>query len=1432
MNSEDTNLEEESSPPTPRQSSLPRGTRAISVGAAGRSSRVTLSMVLERQYQNLELEQQKLRLEIEKLQMEKTKLKMEIQLPSGSVLSSLEQVKTYLLTDGTCKCGLECPLILHKVFNFSPGAAVKQRTAEDVKADEDVTKHCNHKRKIIAVATLHKSATPMVPLRSATPRAIKKKPQEGLPNSISSDCKNPLRMMLSDQRHYQAELSLAQQQELYTSYTRVQLGSAEHGQSPYRGRYCGMLSSASYGDGSLSPRTDPFGSPDTFTRGNLSFHGASSPSPIHGNGRIPLSPPGVLLRSLPVAQAYCAVVGRTKVPLSPTITAKSPVMKKTVCGFPPRADVPRTVFCHKAQIPQAPGPHPQPPPPLPPSCTLQKKQLSSEKDPLGILDPIPSKPVSQSTMAINPNPLTFQPNIESQVPMMNVIIPPAIVPLPSNLPLPTVKPGPMGHGGHVQRVQHAASTSISPSLVTSPAHMTSSGMARVEASPQRSRSSSTSSDHGSFIMPTGPQGPCGSMKVPPRSPRSSMGSPHPSLPSSPSTKPDPLHQYKDVPSQLLVGMNNSMFSPGSAGNGPQKGHPGLLGMPLNKILTRHNAASFPASSLLSAAAKAQLANQNKLTGGGSGGNGVNGGNGGNSSNPGLVSSCGGMADGHSTLNTPMFPPNPGIMLPTSEGQSGRAALRDKLMAQQRDPLRKRKQLISGSNCNNMVFSMLKSQMGCPRHPGPVEQLRTGARTASLPSNTSMAQLLQSMSCQSSHMAGGNTSVCMGLNQDQLQFGEGAMQTVQAQHRLHCREELHSRGYDSRHPVSGMVNQMQVTPTGNCRLLGPASLGNPSSGHPNPHPHRLTHHNHEPQGCCYILGRANMVSTLPNCNGSCSQTILEPDDTLNCSVNNPKLGNLQPHNSSQMFQQMGQPQLIQGFQETQGFQFHAFPENPFPDSSSSSPMACLFQNFQGSLPESISDPNKQTSTHSVVTLHPKSAGIASLPQLRDSLHELQPQALGPSAGPHGLEGLPGGGGETVDAIYRAVVDTASKGTHVVITTTVSGTTQANPVPALSAMSAFTASIGEPINLSRAVNAVIHGHRGAHQEVHPQVGHPRKNSEHGKCTPEEGEAHKFFRSPSRRASRGQWDEAGLGPGMDSHAPWQGHEFLECSTHVRSSPPTERANTVDPTGAPQEHKHPSPTLQPGDKAFLEEGFHFNNCKQATLNFKERPVEHCTHMNGGPPPVPTLLGRGYGDILGPPRQDLMAEDHSPGSSTSLEGPLVKDHIHYNGHYNGCAPSPSDTKSLSSEEDLRQPDSPSSNELLHYQPQTFNMGDLVWGQLKSFPPWPVKLMNEDQVHNPGMENSEQDKVEPERLKTLTEDLEALNKATKRNRKGGKLNNHLEAAIHEAMSELDKMSGSVFTRCHRETDRSRGGRSLDNIECVVHQSSNKTLTVYIQSLNF
>nr|XP_033793985.1 methyl-CpG-binding domain protein 6 isoform X2 [Geotrypetes seraphini] len=77
--------------------------------------------------------------------------------PSGTTLASFDQIRTYLLTDGTCKCGLECPLKVHKVFNFDVAAAVKRRSAEDVKAEEDMTKLCNHRRKIVAMATLYKS---------------------------------------------------------------------------------------------------------------------------------------------------------------------------------------------------------------------------------------------------------------------------------------------------------------------------------------------------------------------------------------------------------------------------------------------------------------------------------------------------------------------------------------------------------------------------------------------------------------------------------------------------------------------------------------------------------------------------------------------------------------------------------------------------------------------------------------------------------------------------------------------------------------------------------------------------------------------------------------------------------------------------------------------------------------------------------------------------------------------------------------------------------------------------------------------------------------------------------------------------------------------------------------------------------------------------
>ncbi|XP_043344097.1 methyl-CpG-binding domain protein 5 isoform X4 [Cervus elaphus] len=1559
--------------------------------------------------------------------------------PSGSLLSCLEQVKTYLLTDGTCKCGLECPLILPKVFNFDPGAAVKQRTAEDVKADEDVTKLCIHKRKIIAVATLHKSmetphpslvltspgggtnATPVVPSRAATPRSIRNKSHEGITNSVMPECKNPFKLMIGSSnamgRLYVQELPGSQQQELHPVYPRQRLGSNEHGQkSPFRGSHGGLPSPASsgsqiYGDGSISPRTDPLGSPDVFTRNNPGFHGAPNSSPIHLN-RTPLSPPSVMLHGSPV-QSSCAMAGRTNIPLSPTLTTKSPVMKKPMCNFSTNMEIPRAMFHHKP--PQG------PPPPPPPSCALQKKPLTSEKDPLGILDPIPSKPVNQNPVIINPT--SFHSNVHSQVPVMNVSMPPAVVPLPSNLPLPTVKPGHMNHGSHVQRVQHSASTSLSPSPVTSPVHMMGTGIGRIEASPQRSRSSSTSSEHGNFMMPPlGPQANCSGIKVPPRSPRSTIGSPRPSMPSSPSTKSDGHHQFKDIPNPLIAGMSNVLnppssaaFPTASAGSGSVKSQPGLLGMPLNQILNQHNAASFPASSLLSAAAKAQLANQNKLAGNNSS----------SSSNSGAVAGSGN-TEGHSTLNT-MFPPTANMLLPSGEGQSGRAALRDKLMSQQKDSLRKRKQPPT------TVLSLLRqSQMDSSAVPKPGPDLLRKQGQGSFPIS-SMSQLLQSMSCQSSHLSSNSTPGCGGSNTalpcsaNQLHFTDPSMNSSALQNSLtqsmplrgeavHCHNAntnfVHSNSPVPNHHLTGLINQIQAS--GSCGMLSQSGMALGNSLHPNPpqsriatsstpvipnsivssynqtsseaggsgpsssiaiaginHPaitkttsvlqdgvivttaagnplqsqlpigsdfpfvgqeHALhfpsnsTSNNHLPhplnpsllsslpislpvnqqhllnQNLLNILqpsaGEAvtgasglmalnpqllggvlnsasantanhpevsiatssqatttttttssavaaltvstlggtavvSMAETLLNISNNAGNTpgpaklnsnsvvpqllnpllgtgLLGDMSSINSTLNNHQLTHLQSLlNNNQMFPpNQQQQQLLQGYQNLQAFQG----QSTIPCPANNNPMACLFQNFQVRMQEDAALLNKRISTQPGLTALPENPNT-TLPPFQDTSCELQSR-IDPSLGQQVKDGLivGGQGDASVDAIYKAVVDAAGKGMQVVITTAVNSTTQISPIPALSAMSAFTASIGDPLSLPSAVSAVIHGRNMGSVDHDGRLRSARgarlpSSLDHGKNS-SEGDGFEYFKSASCHTSKKQWDGE-QSPGGERNR-WKCEEFLDHPGHIHNSPCHERPNNVSTLPFLPGEQHPillPPRNCQGDK-ILEENFRYNNYKRTMMSFKERlenTVERCAHINGNR----SRQSRGFGELLSTAKQDLVLEEQSPSSSNSLESSLVKDYIHYNGDFNaksinGCVPSPSDAKSISSEDDLRNPDSPSSNELIPYRPRTFNVGDLVWGQIKGLTSWPGKLVREDDVHSSCQQSPEEGKVwvmwsglhaftqvEPEKLKTLTEGLEAYSRARKRNRKSGKLNNHLEAAIHEAMSELDKMSGTV-----------------------------------------
>ncbi|XP_039769336.1 methyl-CpG-binding domain protein 6 [Ornithorhynchus anatinus] len=74
--------------------------------------------------------------------------------PSGVELGSLEQTRTYLLSDDTCKCGLSCPVRLPQVFNFDPSAPMTPATPDGTgAAEEDMTKLCNHRRKAVATTS-------------------------------------------------------------------------------------------------------------------------------------------------------------------------------------------------------------------------------------------------------------------------------------------------------------------------------------------------------------------------------------------------------------------------------------------------------------------------------------------------------------------------------------------------------------------------------------------------------------------------------------------------------------------------------------------------------------------------------------------------------------------------------------------------------------------------------------------------------------------------------------------------------------------------------------------------------------------------------------------------------------------------------------------------------------------------------------------------------------------------------------------------------------------------------------------------------------------------------------------------------------------------------------------------------------------------------
>lgn len=71
--------------------------------------------------------------------------------PTQSLLWSHSDLLSYLTMDGTCKCGLACPLFLDKVFNFDPACGL-QRYANLNDSDTNQNNLCNQHRKLQALA--------------------------------------------------------------------------------------------------------------------------------------------------------------------------------------------------------------------------------------------------------------------------------------------------------------------------------------------------------------------------------------------------------------------------------------------------------------------------------------------------------------------------------------------------------------------------------------------------------------------------------------------------------------------------------------------------------------------------------------------------------------------------------------------------------------------------------------------------------------------------------------------------------------------------------------------------------------------------------------------------------------------------------------------------------------------------------------------------------------------------------------------------------------------------------------------------------------------------------------------------------------------------------------------------------------------------------
>ncbi|XP_069614664.1 methyl-CpG-binding domain protein 6 [Ranitomeya imitator] len=477
--------------------------------------------------------------------------------PSGTILTSMDQLRSYLVTDGTCKCGLECPLNIYKVFNFDPRAVVKRRSAEDVKAEEDMTKLCNHRRKIVALATLYKSieSTPLALQSQAagcgssqnfntTPTS----PKMGQhPCSLDPDIFTKLMMEKAhNMPAHHVEKPLDHKSDTFTPHPGERYSDLRSNQRPALLRQHGTPLGESY-----ALRNCP-------------------PVPSNGNYEVFSRTPQAVSHEL-CTSSYTQVKSSQNRPSYPScsqeLSGLSPKpLALNSCNFVPGGIFNRTLE-ESIQGPR-------------------RQFVFPEKDPLGILDCNSCRPPSPKHHILNSPPL-----IQSQVPIMNPHLGPEHN---AGNHSSTTLPPPFSPFTRSGALTSPSTTRSSISSISSPA-------GSVEPSPQRSRHSSASSEH----FPA-------SIRSSSRSPRP-VSSPKRSVPHSPKAILEGLPPFGQAQlgsssnaSHALTHQSNKTAPPVSLGAAQ-----GLLGFPLGCILGQQANASFPASSLLTAAAKAQMANQTK-----------------------------------------------------------------------------------------------------------------------------------------------------------------------------------------------------------------------------------------------------------------------------------------------------------------------------------------------------------------------------------------------------------------------------------------------------------------------------------------------------------------------------------------------------------------------------------------------------------------------------------------------------------------------------------------------------------------------------------------------------------------------------------------------------------------------------------------------------